>query len=154
MSAANADALGRPRRSVPALGIMNAKIVRFGPRVIAGILACTGGLLWAALLAPFTLFLFSGEFSKIGAAYIICGYLVFFGWLWRVSRTPSSLLGVVLWLTSFVVNTFPLVFWKFMPRPSDHWDDLIAELWWLFASLVSLVALFLERTSRKDKADA
>src|SRR5579862_1857124 len=127
------------------------------PRLIARILAVIGTF-WAlfsvpVIVAMFTVKLSEWESAWRGFVYIICGYLVYFGWVGRSIRTLPKWLAVVLWLGAFVVNLFPVVGMG-LPTHWDSWDIWLTDCWWLFAAAASLLALVFEFVPRKETRDA
>ncbi|HVU27540.1 MAG TPA: hypothetical protein VHG71_07355 [Verrucomicrobiae bacterium] len=126
---------------------------RLIPQILAGCLFCGGS--WFALIAlPFVIWTpFVGAWN--GFVYFICGYFVYFGWFWRAWHTPSIFFVTLLWLLSFIQNSW---MWFFILR-EEHWHlptlhsfqtngafgfSFIMFGWWLIASVLSVVALVSE----------
>jgi hypothetical protein len=124
------------------------------PQIIAALLFL-GGSWFALILLPFVVGLAFDPDGWSSCAYLICGYLVYFGWFWRAWHTPSKFFALLLWLVSFVQNSYT---WIFMLH-EEHWHlphlhdfhtfgvpgfGLVVFGWWLLASVLSIVALICE----------
>jgi hypothetical protein len=133
------------------------------PQLIALLLFC-GGSFFALILLPLTvLFAFDSDGWGL-CAYFICGYLVYFGWFWRVWHTPSKPFATSLWILAFIQNSAP---WIFILQ-SEHWHlptlrsfqthgailgiNSIVFGWWSVASILSLVALIFDLLQRTHDA--
>lgn len=128
------------------------------PKYIAWILV-VGGAFWAAwLVVPTVGALASPETWRGRDApiilYLVCGFLVYFGWLWRTQHVPSRLRAVILWGGSLVVNSVwpSIVAFGGDEAARGVIFHTIAGLWWLFASCLSLVALIVDTALWRHKA--
>jgi len=114
------------------------------PRWISLVLAL-GGLVWAVFLSVITVLSLFDVTMWGGAAYFLCGYAVFFWWIYRWRRIPSLRTAVIWWLGSFVVNA---LFFCIRGLPfhdtSNRGLDWAIIGWWGFASAASLTAVVFE----------
>ncbi|MFO0914782.1 MAG: hypothetical protein U0795_17620 [Pirellulales bacterium] len=118
------------------------------PRRIARFLFIVG-VFWGLVLVVPTIASIGLSFQRGFRGWIIVGYLlsgfaVWGGWLWR-SRQLRSLEGSVgLWVSSFVVNAaFPVILVATQSRwPQIFLHDEMRFLlwWWILASVLSVVA--------------
>lgn len=134
------------------------------PRSIARLLMI-GGTVWAVFLAfiafVFTLHSFTDSSGHRLTLYLLCGYAVYFWWIYRWRRKPALLTSIIWWLGSIAVNAF----WLFIAIHddtlsfrfgSDPGEWLISAwlVWWIFASALSVIALCYELVLGRMVSDA
>lgn len=144
------------------------------PRKIAGWLFVIGSP-WAILLAPIVIsgLFFSqssrgwAPFMKDIALYLLVGFGVWLGWLWRGRRKRSLSMAAAFWLFSAAYNSalFVLVVVKMRPSARTNWTQwmeifiprdwtILYVWWWIIATLASLVALLFEFALSRDEQTA
>jgi hypothetical protein len=122
------------------------------PRRIARLLFIVG-IFWALFLilptlASIGLGFTNGSRPWLVATYLLCGFVVWGGWHWRSRQLRPLSRSLGLWLVSLVVNALFLVV---LVVTDERWAQILihdqmafALWWWIFASVLSLVAFAFE----------
>ena len=111
-----------------------------------------GGTVWAVFLSlitlAFTFHSFTDASGRPLALYLLCGYAVYFWWIYRWRRTPALPTSILWWLGSMTVNSFWLFVAIYDESFSFHFDSDPGGwwintwlVWWIFASVASVIAL-------------
>jgi hypothetical protein len=129
-------------------------IIQHAPRVIAFIVA-GGASFWGLIgLLPSIVVIFSPSMWKdgwIGEVMLICGYSAIVGLFWRgVTRSPSKLLSVFIWLWSLIANIWAMfAMQSFYPTHWDPWDIWLAVCWLDIAVFLSLLGFVFDLITNK-----
>jgi hypothetical protein len=114
------------------------------PRVIALMLAI-GGLAWAGLLLIFGL-------GRPGILLVFSlGFMVWATWILRATRFPLALaVRRLVWAFSSIYN----LWWFIRMFTSPAHEPFLYTAWWGAASLLSVIALILEKKDNVEVGNA